>query len=91
MTDPAAALADVRSRIAQAAKIAGVVEINEPDETKGFAEVSETTARIGRNVAEFLAGEIKRGVVPKGFLPVQSGVGDTANAVLLTLAFRWLG
>ncbi len=68
------------------ARIAGVVEVHEPDETKGFAEVNETTARIGRNVAEFLAGEIRRGVVPKGFLPVQSGVGDTANAVLQALA-----
>ncbi len=38
--------------------------------------------RIGQNVAEFLAAELKRGLIPKSFLPIQSGVGDTANAVL---------
>ncbi len=68
------------------AKILGVVETNEPDETKGFADASEVTAKIGRNVADFLAAEIHRGLVPRGFLPVQSGVGDTANAVLEAMA-----
>lgn len=67
-------------------KIVGVVEINEPDETRGFDEVGELTARIGRNVANFLAAELRRGVIPKSFLPVQSGVGDTANAVLQEMA-----
>jgi acyl-CoA hydrolase len=33
-------------------------------------------------VAEFLASERKRGTIPSGFLPIQSGVGDIANAVL---------
>lgn len=68
------------------AKIIGVVETNEPDETRGFAEPSDVTARIGRNVAEFLAGELRRGVIPRAFLPVQSGVGDTANAVLQAMS-----
>lgn len=63
-------------------KIVGVVESNRPDETGGFSEVGELTARIGQNVAEFLASEIRSGRMPKQFLPVQSGVGDTANAVL---------
>ncbi|HMJ90433.1 MAG TPA: succinate CoA transferase [Candidatus Acidoferrum sp.] len=63
-------------------KIIGVVENDAPDETGSFAEVGETTARIGRNVADFLAGELRRGLIPKPFLPIQSGVGDTANAVL---------
>ena len=67
-------------------RIVGVVETNQPDETKGFDEVSETTARIGRNVADFLAAELRRGLIPKGFLPIQSGVGDTANAVLQAMA-----
>jgi len=67
-------------------KILGVVETNTPDETGAFAEVGETTARIGQNVAEFLAAEMRRGLIPKSFLPVQSGVGDTANAVLAAMA-----
>lgn len=67
-------------------KILGVVETNEPDETAGFAEPSEVTTRIGQNVANFLAGEMRHGVIPRSFLPVQSGVGDIANAVLRAMA-----
>lgn len=63
-------------------KIVGIVETNAADETGSFSEIGETTARIGRNVAEFLAAELRRGLIPKPFLPIQSGVGDTANAVL---------
>jgi acetyl-CoA hydrolase len=64
------------------AKIAGVVETNLPDEVGSFSAVAPATARIGENVADFLAAELHRGLIPTGFLPVQSGVGDTANAVL---------
>jgi succinate CoA transferase len=67
-------------------RIAGVVETNLPDETNAFPDVSPVTAKIGNNVAEFLAAEIKRGLIPTTFLPVQSGVGDTANAVLMAMA-----
>jgi acetyl-CoA hydrolase len=63
-------------------KIIGVVNTNAADETGGFSEIGGTTARIGQNVANFLAVELRRGLVPKSFLPIQSGVGDTANAVL---------
>ncbi len=68
------------------ARIVGVVETHLPDETSAFPEVSPLTAKIGENVANFLAGEIKRGLLPKSFLPVQSGVGDTANAVLKAMS-----
>ena len=67
-------------------RIIGVVETNLPDEVSAFEDVSPLTAKIGENVADFLAAEIKRGLIPKGFLPVQSGVGDTANAVLMAMA-----
>jgi acetyl-CoA hydrolase len=63
-------------------KILGIVETSGPDEVGSFAAVSETTTRIGKNVADFLAAEIRRGLIPKSFLPIQSGVGDTANAIL---------
>lgn len=64
------------------AKIAGVVETNLDDETKGFDEPTPVTETIGRLVAEFLAAEIVSGRIPKAFLPVQSGVGNIANGVL---------
>jgi acetyl-CoA hydrolase len=63
-------------------KIVGIVPTDCADETGSFATVSETTARIGENVASFLAEELRRGLIPSSFLPIQSGVGDTANAVL---------
>ena len=63
-------------------KIVGIVESDCADETGGFAEPSPITTKIGQNVAEFLANEIAVGRVPKEFLPIQSGVGDIANAVL---------
>ena len=64
------------------AKIVGVVETELDDETKGFDQPSEETEKIGNRVAEFLAHEIKAGRIPKEFLPIQSGVGNIANAVL---------
>lgn len=63
-------------------KIAGIVESNAPDETGGFDPADAVTDKIGQNVANFLAGEIRAGRVPREFLPLQSGVGNIANAVL---------
>jgi len=63
-------------------KIVGIVENDAPDEVSAFDESDEVTRQIGRNVAEFLANEIKRGTIPAEFLPIQSGVGNIANAVL---------
>jgi acetyl-CoA hydrolase len=63
-------------------KIVGIVYSDRKDEVKDFSPVTEVTTRIGLNVAEFLAAEIRNGHVPKSFLPIQSGVGNVANAVL---------
>ena len=64
------------------AKIVGIVETERDDEVGGFDEPTELTTKIGQNVADFLAGELQAGRIPKEFLPVQSGVGNIANAVL---------
>jgi acetyl-CoA hydrolase len=63
-------------------KIFGIVQTEIPDESGSFGEIAPTTRRIGENVANFLSAELRRGLIPKSFLPIQSGVGDTANAVL---------
>lgn len=63
-------------------RIVGVVRTNAADEVGGFDPADALTAKIGQNVADFLAAEIHCGRLPKGFLPVQSGVGNIANAVL---------
>jgi len=63
-------------------KIAGIVETDLPNEGGSFAPVDDVTAKIGDNVANFLVGEMAAGRIPREFLPVQSGVGNIANAVL---------
>jgi acetyl-CoA hydrolase len=63
-------------------KIVGVVKTNLPDETRGYDAATPDTDLIGQRVAEFLAQEIKADRIPHEFLPVQSGVGNIANAVL---------
>ena len=66
-------------------KIACVVETYLDDEVSGFTPTDEVTDNIGKNVANFLAGELKTGRIPKEFLPIQSGVGNIANAVMASL------
>lgn len=66
-------------------KIAGIVETNYTDGVKAFAPVDEVTMKIGENVTNFLVGEMKAGRIPQSFLPLQSGVGNIANAVLACL------
>ncbi len=62
-----------------------VVETNQPNEGGGFAPVDEVTAKIGEHVANFLVKEMQEGRIPRSFLPVQSGVGNIANAVLAAM------
>ena len=63
-------------------KIAGIVETDLPNEIGAFVPTDEVTDQIGKNVADFFAAEMKAGRLPASFLPVQSGVGNVANAVL---------
>ncbi len=68
-----------------ASKIVGVVECHIPDEARAFKDLDPVTEQIGNNVAEFLVSDMKRGIIPPTFLPLQSGVGSTANAILAAL------
>ncbi|HPD44518.1 MAG TPA: succinate CoA transferase [Dysgonamonadaceae bacterium] len=62
-----------------------VVETEKDGDGSAFAPVDEITARIGENVANFFVDEIRQGRIPRTFLPVQSGVGNIANAVLAAM------
>ena len=66
-------------------KIVGVVETSYSDGVNEFSPVDATTMKIGENVTNFLVEEYKAGRIPKEFLPIQSGVGNVANAVLACL------
>ena len=66
-------------------KIIAVVKTNKPNEVGKFTPLDETTEKIGANVARFLEEEMHAGRIPQSFLPIQSGVGNIANAVLAAL------
>ncbi len=63
-------------------QLVAVVHTDRPNEVSKFKELDETTQKIGNNVALFLENEMKAGRIPASFLPIQSGVGNIANAVL---------
>lgn len=67
------------------AKIVGIVETNEADETSAMAPYSDLHKAIGDNVVAFLVSELEAGRIPADFLPIQSGVGNVANAVLASM------
>jgi succinate CoA transferase len=63
-------------------KIVGIVETCEDDQVGGFTAPDDATNAIGANVANFIVKEMAEGRIPKDLLPIQSGVGNIANAVL---------
>lgn len=67
-------------------KIIAVVDSHNFGDVHAFTAIDESTAQIGHNVCDFLARELREGRLPKEFLPLQSGVGNIANAVLAGLA-----
>ncbi|MCB9654270.1 MAG: succinate CoA transferase [Deltaproteobacteria bacterium] len=66
-------------------KVIGIVENNQPDGVTPFDAPDAVSRRIAMHVIEFLLSEMAAGRIPKEFLPIQSGVGNIANAVLSCL------
>ncbi len=66
-------------------KIAAVVLTDSPDRNSPFKAPDENSRRIAGHILEFLAWEVKKGRIPANLLPLQSGVGNIANAVLFGL------
>ncbi|WP_289745948.1 succinate CoA transferase [Paramuribaculum intestinale] len=66
-------------------KIAGIIHSDAYDGIKGFTALDDTTLQIGANVCNFLISEVRAQRIPQEFLPIQSGVGNVANAVLFGL------
>jgi succinyl-CoA:acetate CoA-transferase len=67
-------------------KIAAIVMTNKLEPGQKFKQGTEATEQIGRNIVDFLKGEIKAGRLPENPGPIQSGVGSVGNAVLASLA-----
>lgn len=67
------------------AKVVGLVKSSSTDGVSAFTAPDDVTMQIGANVCNFLLSELRAGRIPKTFLPMQSGVGNVANAVLFGL------
>lgn len=66
-------------------KIVAIVPTDAPDRNAPFKPPDEISTRIAGEVLDFLAHEVTRGRLPRGLLPLQSGVGNVTNAVLAGL------
>ena len=66
-------------------KVICIIKTNSYDGVKPFTEPAAVSKQIGSNVVSFLLSEYRKGNLPKEFLPLQSGVGNVANAVLYDL------
>ena len=67
------------------AKVIAVVETNAPDRQTRFTPPDESSRRIAGHLLDFLQAEVRRGRLPSDLLPLQSGVGNIANAVMAGL------
>jgi succinyl-CoA:acetate CoA-transferase len=66
-------------------KVLAVVETHHPDRNSGFTPPDNASRQIAGHIIEFLQQEVKKGRMPADLLPLQSGVGNIANAVMAGL------
>jgi len=63
-------------------KVVGVIETDASDRNSPFKPLDEDSKAIAGHLIDFLKAEITAGRMPKNLHPLQSGVGNIANAVL---------
>jgi succinyl-CoA:acetate CoA-transferase len=63
-------------------KIQAIVPSEFPDSQRPLAPLDEISKQMAHNLLDFLEMEVKAGRMPSNLLPLQSGVGNVANAVL---------
>ncbi len=66
-------------------KIAAIVVTDTPDRNLPFSAPDASALQIAGHLIEFFEHEVKMGRMPENLLPIQSGVGNIANAVLTGL------
>ena len=84
MTEPGQRIGEPYLRC-DPAKVIAVVETNAPDRNSKFAAPDANSQAIASHIIDFLQHEVAKGRLPKELLPLQSGVGNIANAVLAGL------
>ena len=67
------------------AKIVAIVETETADRNAAFPAPQADDRAMAGHLIEFLEHEVRKGRLPPELLPLQSGVGNTANAVLAGL------
>ena len=67
-------------------KVVAIIESDYPDQTQPNTPEDETSRAIAENLIEFLKHEVDKGRLPQNLLPIQSGIGNIANAVIGGLA-----
>jgi acetyl-CoA hydrolase len=63
-------------------KVVGVLESDYQDQTLPNSPADETSQKIASHLIEFFEHEVKHGRLPASLLPLQSGIGNIANAVI---------
>ncbi|KAJ5819983.1 hypothetical protein N7474_005574 [Penicillium riverlandense] len=63
-------------------KVIAIVESDSPDQTTSNSPEDDTSRAIASNLIEFLKHEVNQGRLPQSLLPIQSGIGNIANAVV---------
>lgn len=66
-------------------KVVAIVLTDSPDRNSPFKPPDQASKRIAGHILEFLSWEVQKGRMPANLLPLQSGVGNIANAVLFGL------
>lgn len=67
-------------------RITCIVESDIVDHVRNLSAPDDTSKKIAANLVDFLEHEQRHGCLPQQMLPLQSGVGSIANAVLMGLA-----
>jgi acetyl-CoA hydrolase len=67
-------------------KVVAIIESDYQDQTQPNSAEDDTSRAIAGHLIEFLEHEVKHDRLPKNLLPIQSGIGNIANAVIGGLA-----
>ncbi|EPE36822.1 NagB/RpiA/CoA transferase-like protein [Glarea lozoyensis ATCC 20868] len=67
-------------------KIVAIIESDYQDQTQPNSAEDDTSRAIAGHLIEFLEHEVKHDRLPPNLLPIQSGIGNIANAVIGGLA-----
>lgn len=63
-------------------KIAAIVPCNLPSNGKELSPIDEDARAMSGHIINFLQEEVHKGLLPLDLLPIQSGVGSVANAIV---------